>query len=146
MINDHLNVYVVDIGRHRECFGSTVRQMFVNKDRHSMSGGLEDLVNLSEILAAGVELLEFVVVGVVAMLADQEDGVDGELAGAESQGVGDIRAQADVVPFGLVAAEVGGVADLFDVDARDVEVGNVRVVAVVDREAVEETADDVIRV
>lgn len=49
----------------------------------------EDVDDLFEELVAGVELLLQRVVGIVAVFADDDDTIDGEFAGAESEGVGD---------------------------------------------------------
>ena len=76
----------------------------------------------------------------------------------EREGVGDRRAQPHPVLLRLGPAEVGGVGDLLDVQAGDLEGGDVEVgperpalapclpLAVVDGEAVEETSHDVVGV
>ena len=67
----------------------------------------EDVEHFAEVLAPRVELLELLVVGILAVLGDQQDGVDGQLAGAEGQGIGDRRAEADPMPLALAPAQVG---------------------------------------
>ena len=87
--------------------GPAVGEMLVDEDRHRAARGPEDVEHLAEVPAPRVELLELLVVGILAVLGDQQDGVDGQLAGAERQGVGDRRAEADPMPLGLGTAQVG---------------------------------------
>jgi hypothetical protein len=49
----------------------------------------EDIGDLQEHLKTGVELLLFVVGGVVAVFANEQDAVDGELGATEGQRFGD---------------------------------------------------------
>ena len=57
------------------------------------------------------------------MLGDQQHGVDGELAGAQGQRIGDRRAQADAMLPCLGPAQVGGLGRLLDEQAGDLEGG-----------------------
>ena len=64
--------------------GPAVGEVLVDEHRHAPPRGPEDVEDLAEVLAAGVELLELGVERVVAVLGDQQDGVDRELAGARA--------------------------------------------------------------
>ena len=88
--------------------------------------GADDVEHLAEVTPAGVELLELGVERVIAVLGDQQHGVDGELAGAQGQRIGDRRAQPHAMLPCLGPAQVGGLGRLLDVQAGDLEGGLVR--------------------
>ena len=58
-------------------------------------------------LPAGIEFLQLLVEGILAMLGDQQNAVDGELAGAQGEGVGNRGAQTDVFRRGVSPAQIG---------------------------------------
>ena len=125
-----------------------VREVLVDEDRHRPARGPEDVEHLAEEPAARIELLELVVIGILAVLGDQQDGVDGQLARAQGQRVGDRRAEPDPVLLRLGPAQVGRRRGLLDEQAGDLERRPVEASgrAIIDREAVEEPPDDVIGV
>ena len=59
------------------------------------------LEHFAKELTTRIELLQLLVVGIVAVLGDQQNAVDGKLAGSEGQGIGNRGAQPDVMPFGV---------------------------------------------
>ena len=48
----------------------------------------EDFEHFAKEPPARIELLELFVVGILAMLGDQEDGIDGQLAGSQGESIG----------------------------------------------------------
>ena len=80
--------------------------MFVDEDGAGAAGAAEDVDHLFKELEAGVEVLLLFVVGVIAVLADEDDAIDGELAGAEGEGAGDVGGEGDVVGGGEALADV----------------------------------------
>ena len=92
---------------HFAGLGAAVRQVLIDEDRHGRAGGADDVEHLAKEFAARVELLQFFVEGVFTVLGDQENAVDGELAGAACERIGDGGALAHVTFHGVCAAEVG---------------------------------------
>ena len=122
-----------------------VGEMLVDEDRHRTARRPEDLEHLAKEPPARIELLELLVVGIVAVLGDQEDRVDGELARAERERIGDRRAQRGsraASPWPGPGRSFG--RRLLDEQAGDLERRLVQAAAVVDREAIDESSDDVI--
>ena len=75
------------------------REMLVVEDRHAAAARLEDLDDLLEELVARVERLALLVSRIVAVLADDDDAIDGQAPAAERQGLGDRRVELQVVPL-----------------------------------------------
>lgn len=69
-----------------------VREMLVHEDGATASAFSKDVHDLFEELVTGVELLLLFVVGVIAMLANESDAVDGQAAGAQRKGSSDVLA------------------------------------------------------
>ena len=78
------------------------------------------------------------------MFGDQENAVDGQSARAEREGVSNRRALADPVPACLGSAQIGLRRGLFDEQAGDLERRLVEPMAVVHREPIDKSADDVV--
>ena len=80
--------------------------MLVDEDRNGSPGCAEDVENLAKISTAGVKLLQSVVERIIAVFRDEQNGVDGELARTQGQGIGNGRAKANAVPRSLGPAQV----------------------------------------
>ena len=106
--------------------------------------GADDFEHFPKELPAWVELLQLLVVGILAVLGDQQNRVDGELAGSESEGIGDRGAQPNVMLCGMGPAEIGRGRNLLDEQAGDLERRLVQPMSVVNDKPVEESADDVV--
>ena len=63
--------------------------MLVVKHRHALSCGAEGVCDLKEQFVTRIKMLAFLVVGIVAMLADDQHAVDVQLVGAAAQRLGD---------------------------------------------------------
>ena len=131
---------------HLKRLGTAIGEMLIIEDGHGAAGGAEDVGDRAIHLPSRVELLELVVERIIAVLADQEDRVHRELSGPERERVGDRRGEPDVVPLCLVATKIGLVRGLLDEEARHVAGRVVEAAPVVEDEAVEEAADDVVGV
>ena len=80
--------------------------MLVIEHGHGPAGLTEGIGNFQEKLKARVELLPFFVEGIIAMLADQEHAIHGQLAGTQGEGVVNFGEDRDAVFFGALPAEV----------------------------------------
>ena len=67
--------------------------MLVVIDRDSPTVAVEDVDALLEELVARVEDLAFGVVGIIAVLADEQHGIDSQLVAAAAQGLRDRRSR-----------------------------------------------------
>ena len=102
--------------------GEAVREVLVVEDRNGPAIGLENVDHLPEELVARVENLPLLVVRIVAVLADDQDPIDGELRASATQGLGDCRVHLEAeAPGSLGALIVGGL--LVHVERRDLERG-----------------------
>ncbi len=82
--------------------------MLVVIDRDSPTVAVEDVDALLEELVARVEDLAFGVVGIIAVLADDQHGIDSQLVAAAAQGLRDRRVDAETKAASPLAAEVAG--------------------------------------
>jgi len=82
------------------------RQVLVVEHGYGAPAGAEDVGDFQEHFEARVEALFLVVEGVVAVLADEDDAVDGELVAAEGERVGDGAEDGHAVLLGAFAAHV----------------------------------------
>ncbi len=92
--------------------------MFIVEDGNGAFGGLEDADDFVEEAFAGVLALAFGVDGIIAVFADGEDGVDGELVLALAEGFGDGGIDGDFIFFGDCAADVS-VWGLIEIEGDD---------------------------
>src|SRR5947207_1051542 len=74
---------------HPLCLFEAVGQVFVVVDRDYAAVLLEDFYTLFEKLVARVKDLTLFILGIIAVLADDEHGVHGELVAAATQRLGD---------------------------------------------------------
>ena len=96
------------------------REVLVVEDRGGSAGGAVDGDDLPEELVARVEPLPLLVGAVGAVLADEEDAVDGEAAAAQGQGVGRGRVDGQVLEAGLALAAEVVPGELVDVERHQV--------------------------
>ena len=120
------------------------RQVLVVEDGGGLPRGAEDVDDLHEELVARVEVLVLLVRLVLAVLADQEDAVDGQVVRAQGQGLGDGRAQLHLrEALDAILGEVA-LGALVDVEGDDIHLG--AVMAAVPAIPLEEAVDDVLSV
>ncbi len=122
---------------HFAGFFETVREVFVVIDRDCAAILFEDPGALFEKLEARVEDLSFVVAGVVAVLADDQNGVHGEFTAACAERFGDGGKYLEAEFFGPFLTEIA-FGFLIDVEGGDLNVGLVpgAVEGVADEEAI----------
>ena len=94
--------------------------MLVVEDRGGSAGGAVDGDDLPEELVARVEPLALFVGAVGAVLADEQDAVDGEIRAAQGQGVGRGRVDGQVLEAGLALAAEVVLGELVDVERHQV--------------------------
>ena len=80
------------------------------------------------------------------MLGDQKDRVDGDLAGAQGERIGNRRAQPNLLSSRVRPAEIRRGQYLLGEQAGDLERRLVKPVSVVHNETVQKSADDVVGV
>ncbi len=97
-------------------------EVLIVEEGHGFLAPREDIGDGLEETAARIELLALVVVGVIAVLADAQDAVDGQLLAAERQGIGDIVVDFEIVLLGEIAAHVL-IGELIDEHRHDAQVG-----------------------
>jgi len=100
-------------------FGPIVGEVLIEEGGDDAAGLLVDVEDFVEEFEAGVEMLAEVVEGVVAVFADEDDAVDGELGGAEGEGFADGGVDLEAVAGGEVAGHVVG-GDLGGVERYEV--------------------------
>jgi hypothetical protein len=83
-----------------------VREMFVVEDGNEAARALHHGDDLIEKFLAGVHPLAELVGGIIAVLADQEDGIDGERLAAEAEGLVDRGKEGHAEALGSVAGHV----------------------------------------
>jgi hypothetical protein len=96
--------------------------MLVIEDRNRPTIFLENVRHLLEELIAGILLLSDLVLGIVAVLADNQDGIHGELVPAATQCLGDLRIESEAELLGALLTQVVG-GRLIDVDRNHVQRG-----------------------
>jgi hypothetical protein len=118
--------------------------MFVVEHRHGAPAVFVDLDNLLEELVARIQRLALFVARVLAVFADQDDAVDGELAAAERQRFGNGWIQLHRRIFGEPRLADIVAADLIDEDRHQIHGGTMmRAIPAV---ALEKAIDDVLGV
>ena len=101
------------------------RQVLVVEYRGRFAGGAEDCGHLLEEFVARVELLPFGIVGIVAVLGDEQHAVDGEVVAAQGQRVGDGGVDVELGEArGALAAQIS-LVHLIDVERDQIHLGAV---------------------
>ena len=113
--------------------------MFVAEEGHRTAAVFDDVEDLVEEFEARVKVLAELIAGVIAMFADEDDGVDREFRATLAEGFADAGVDAKAVASGQVARHVVG-GDLVRIERHDVGAG--RVPGAVRRVAAQQASDD----